>query len=253
MPRAMPPCGGAPNSNASSRWPNCSCACSELMPSAGTWPTAARGGGYGYCHRPLPSRPAPGHTPWRGTLPVSFQQRPVLIRAEVKGWCMAVQRCSSSFQQREIHHPAQREPRDRSAPSCGPASRSWPRLRATASRLASATITTCRQPRPYAPQARQRRLAQEFGDRRRVPSSLRATVTPLGPVTLRLLAQFVHLLAAELGAPGANTALTCRRRPAHRQTRRIRCLPPVAEVYQFHPKAQVRLIHPVASPWRRQS
>ena len=32
MPSAMPPCGGAPNLNASRRKPNCSCATSSLMP-----------------------------------------------------------------------------------------------------------------------------------------------------------------------------------------------------------------------------
>ena len=127
MPGAMPPCGGAPYSKASSRWPNRSWICSSADAEHARKPSAGcRGDGCGCCRRRVRSRCRPCRRRRRSTAPgsVSSIVQSSSVRGMVKGWCIGVPALLFlvPFEQREIHHPGEgQHVRRRPAPAVSPA------------------------------------------------------------------------------------------------------------------------------------
>ena len=168
------------------------------------------------------------------TLPGSVSSRSQSSSmADVNGWCMAVQRCSSALHSSSGNSTTQHSACTsfRARPSRRPSStrsspRPWPRPSGSASATISARSPVLA-PSRSASAARSASLrnlaADDFA-----PSSRYAMFTrPLAPGPLGHLGQVVELLAAVAGAPGRDDALDLAAagdRAA--RTRRSRCPPP---------------------------
>ena len=78
-PKAMPPCGGVPNSRASRKKPKRSRASSSRCPVAGTASPADAGRGYGCCRRRSRCRSARGRRRAHAPRPARLELRNVLV------------------------------------------------------------------------------------------------------------------------------------------------------------------------------